>query len=184
MSKLLSKPINQSPTQELSSPNTSSFSSFVSRLISRSDYEEKDNIGKLQKDNDIDILKRENLELRKELSKYKNEYTKTHSELKSLEKSAEGLCNCDYYDYVTNSYENIIQEYDKSIEKTQQYEKLVKELLKDIIQANERLEILINRNIILENTCKKSNIPIPSKGMEELDKLVEDIQSSIDNTSQ
>lgn len=184
MSKLLSKPINQSPTQELSSPNTSSFSSFVSRLISRSDDEEKDNIGKLQKDNDIDILKRENLELRKELSKYKNEYTKTHSELKSLEKSAEGLCNCDYYDYVTNSYENIIQEYDKSIEKTQQYEKLVKELLKDIIQANERLEILINRNIILENTCKKSNIPIPSKGMEELDKLVEDIQSSIDNTSQ
>lgn len=181
MSRLLSKPINQSPTQE-SSPNISSFSSFVSRLMSRSDDEEKDDIGKLQKDNDI--LKRENLELRKELSKYKNEYTKTHSELKSLEKSAEGLCNCDYYDYVTNSYENIIQEYDKSIEKTQQYEKLVKELLKDIIQANERLEILINRNIILENTCKKSNIPIPTKGMEELDKLVEDIESSIDNKSQ
>lgn len=184
MSRLLSKPINQSLTQESPSSNTSkkSFSSFVSKLMSDSDIEkhdiEKHNIEKLQKDNDI--LKRENLQLRKELSKYKTEYTKTHSELKSLEKSAEGLCNCDYYDYVTNSYENIIQEYDKSIEKTQQCEKLVKELLKDIIQANERLEILINRNIILENTCKTSNIPIPTKGMEELDKLLEDIQSSID----
>ena len=176
--RLLSKPLRQSPVQESFSPNISknSFASFVTKLMPRSDDEEKDEIGKLQKDNYI--LKRENLQLRKELSKYKNDYTKTHSELKSLEKSAEGLCNCDYCDYVTNSYENIINEYDKSIEKTQQCEKLVKGLLKDIIQANEHLEILINRNQILENTCKNLNIPIPTKGMEELDKLIKDLESS------
>ena len=106
--RLLSKPLRQSPVQESFSPHTSknSFASFVTKLMLRSDDQEKDEIGKLQKDNDI--LKRENLQLRKELSKYKNDYTKTHSELKSLEKSAEGLCNCDYCDYVTNSYENII----------------------------------------------------------------------------
>lgn len=182
--RLLSKPIRQSPVQESFSPNTSkkSFTSFITNLMLRSNDEETDEIGKLQKDNDM--LKRENLQLIKELSKYKKDYQKTNIELKSLEKSAEGLCDCDYYDYVTNSYDHIINEYYKSIEKTQQCEKLVKGLLKDIIQTNEHLEILINRNQILENTCKNLNIHVPTKGMEELDKLVEELKQSIDTSNE
>lgn len=176
--RLLSKSMRQSPAQD-SFPTT--LASFVTRLMLRSNDDENDEIGKLRKENDI--LQRDNLQLRKELSKYKTDYNKTKSELKSLEKSSEGLCNCDYCDYVTSSYEDIIDKYDKSIQENQLSEKLVKELVKDIIQTNSRLEIFIRRNQILENTCQKLNIHVPTQGMDELNKLLEDLNQSINTSS-
>jgi predicted nucleic acid-binding Zn-ribbon protein len=149
--RFFEKPMQQSPKKlsyyespTSNEPKTLSFNIFKESHRQRPSTE-SESYHKLQKE--ITALRLDNLQLTKELSKYKNEYFKATRELKSSERT----CDCDYCDYVTTSYEHIIHEYDKSIEKNKLSEQFIKELLQDIINTNKSLEKVIEDPLQLDN---------------------------------